>query len=304
MHAVINNTRSEPDRDQSPADNQRDKRTVEGHAAASNEWIQNLGKKDEDEFGEWPLSPEEEKKVATVVERKSVLPGTYPETPRKAVKTSHFDTPGIKRKREDEMLPTPVTGASRIGNHLNAREDTQDTVDTDIFTTPTRPSVGQNAWESSQHSGLRRPSHTPTPSRFRDATEPTEGRSDNPQQSYDISEEVMDLLKDQHIDEETTSSLRKLLNKHALKISGIAKGRDITRVALKAKDVKIAGLQQKITALETEREMDKTVIRHFKSDIAESVAKRGRGEEEGGLDVSHQVEMEIHQKVEYAERLR
>jgi hypothetical protein len=269
-------------------DASRDKRTVEGHAAASNEWIRNLEKKEEDEFDEWPLSPEEEKKVAAVVERKSVLVGTYPETPRKAVKPSQFDTPGSKRKREDDTLPTPVTGASRIDNHFNAEQDTQDTEDTentqdtDIFTTPSaRPSVGQNAWESSQHSGLRSPSYTPTPSRFRDATEPTERRSDNPKQSYDISDEVMDLLKDQHVDEDTASSLRKLLNKHALKISGIAKGRDITRLALKAKDVKIAELQQKITALEAEREMDKTVIRHFKSDMAESVAKRGRGRGRG-----------------------
>ena len=58
------------------------------------------------------------------------------------------------------------------------------------------------------------------------------------------------------------------------------KGRDITRVALKAKDAKIAELQQKITALEKEREMDKSIIRHFKSDMAESIAsrqRRGRG---------------------------
>jgi len=89
-------------------------------------------------------------------------------------------------------------------------------------------------------------------------------------------------LKDQHIDEETTSNLRTLLNKHALKISGIAKGRDITRVALKAKDAKIAELQQKITSLESEREMDKTVIRHFKADMAHSVEKRrGRGRGRG-----------------------
>ena len=88
----------------------------------------------------------------------------------------------------------------------------------------------------------------------------------------------MDLLKDQHIDDETRSILKELLSKHAMKISGIAKGRDITRIALKAKDAKIAELQQKITALETEREMDKTIIRHFKSDMAQSISsKYGRG---------------------------
>jgi hypothetical protein len=88
----------------------------------------------------------------------------------------------------------------------------------------------------------------------------------------------MDLLRDQHIDEETTTSLKELLNKHALKISGISKGRDITRVALKAKDAKIAELQQKIAAMESERELDKRIIRHYKSDMAQSVERRrGRG---------------------------
>ena len=90
----------------------------------------------------------------------------------------------------------------------------------------------------------------------------------------------MDLLKDQHIDDNTSSSLQELLSKHAMRISGIVKGRDITRVALKAKDAKIAELQQKIIAIETEREMDKTIIRHFKSDISQSIAskrERGRG---------------------------
>jgi hypothetical protein len=92
----------------------------------------------------------------------------------------------------------------------------------------------------------------------------------------------MELLKDQHLDEETSSKLRELLNKQALRVSGIAKGRDITRVALKAKDSKIAELQQKITALSAEREMDKTIIEHFKRDVAQSIAsRRGRGRGRG-----------------------
>ncbi len=92
------------------------------------------------------------------------------------------------------------------------------------------------------------------------------------------------MLKDQQIEEEVTSNLKELLNRHALKISGISKGRDITRVALKAKDAKIVELQQKINALETERDLDKRILRHYKSDMAESVERRrghGRGRGRG-----------------------
>lgn len=92
----------------------------------------------------------------------------------------------------------------------------------------------------------------------------------------------MAVLKDQNLDEGTASKLRDLLNKHALRVSGIVKGRDITRLALKVKDTKIAELQQRITALETGREMDKTTIAQFKRDISESIVSkpahgRGRG---------------------------
>jgi len=224
--------------------------TIEGHSAASNKWIQNLGKPttdDGDEFGEWPLSQEEEKKVAQVVEQSA------PETPRKAIKASPFMTPGSKRKRDEDSLPTPATGNSD-----------------DVFITPSTTRLKGGMWDGNERLGLRSPSQTPTPSRFRDVSvDPN-----NSHNGYDITNEVMSLLRDQRIDEETTSNLRELLNKHALKISGIAKGRDITRLALKSKDAKIAELQQKITRLETEREMDKTVIRHFKSDMAQNVGPK------------------------------
>jgi hypothetical protein len=124
--------------------------------------------------------------------------------------------------------------------------------------------------------GFRSPSATP--SHFSLQREASEDRGERARQSYDITDGVMDLLRDQHIDEETTTSLKELLNKHALKISGISKGRDITRVALKAKDAKIAELQQKVAAMESERELDKRIIRHYKSDMTQSVERRrGRG---------------------------
>jgi len=113
---------------------------------------------------------------------------------------------------------------------------------------------------------------TPTPNRFRDATESHSNRGESTHEGFDITEEVMELLRDQHLDADTTLSLREILNKYALKAQGIAKGRDVTRLSLKSKAAKIAELQQRITALETEHEMDKVAIKHFKNDMAQSIA--------------------------------
>ncbi|KAG0648095.1 DNA topoisomerase III alpha [Hyphodiscus hymeniophilus] len=265
MRAVINNSRTEPDGLRTPADAMREGRAVE---VSGSKWTQCLGKDDEDEFGEFPLSAEDVEKVTENIIHHEPQPAPYPETPRKAIKTDPFTTLGSKRKWAEDALPTPVTNTSK---------------DEDVFTSSTGRLKG-HMWDGNERFGLRSPSATPTPSRFRHASESEDVAEEKPKNFYDITQEVMDLLKDQHIDEDTSASLRQLLGKHALQVSGIAKGRDITRVALKTKDAKIAELQQKITTLTTEREMDRTVIRHFKSDMAESIASRGgrgRGRDRG-----------------------
>lgn len=230
---------------------------------------------DDDEYGEWSLSPEEGQRLIQAIER-TASGSPAPETPRKAIKTSIVATPGSKRKREEGALPTPSTGTSQGGSsYASAKED--------IFTTPSTRLQG-GMWDGNERFHIPSPSATPTPSRFRESTAASETSTVTNLNPYDISAEVLSLLQDQHIDEETTTSLKQLLNKHAMKISGIAKGRDITRIALKAKDAKIAELQQKISMLEGQREMDKTVIRHFKSDMTESVERRrrsGRGRGRG-----------------------
>ena len=247
MGAIINNKRSEPEHLlRTPADASRDQRTIEGHNAASNKWIQDLGKAKEDEFGDWPLSEEEDKKVVQVAPR--ALPGAYPETPRKATETIQLLTPASKRKREEGYLPTPAT---------TNRED-------DVFGSLSVNRLKGGMWDGNEPFGVGSPATTPTPGRYRDASVAGDSQS-SVVNDYDITEEVIDMLRYQHIDEETMSSLQTLLNKHALKISGIAKGRDITRLALKAKDSKIAQLQQKVNSLEAERELDKILIKQLKN---------------------------------------
>ncbi|KAH6723520.1 hypothetical protein BKA61DRAFT_12657 [Leptodontidium sp. MPI-SDFR-AT-0119] len=260
MTAVMANSRSEPG---------ASSRTPGGRLDPVNK-----SRDDDDDFGDWSLSPEEEKKLAqSIAHAESGSPS--PETPRKASKTSQFSTPGSKRKFGETMLPTPSTGGRPLTGFNTGRRDE------DVFTTPTTNTKG--TWDGHQPFGLRSPSGTPTPSRYRESTDASDGPSQTMQNNYDITDEVLELLKEQNIDDDITTNLKQLLSRHAMKISGIAKGRDITRVALKAKETKIAELQQKISALEAEREMDKTVIRHFKSDMTESVERRrGRGRGRGG----------------------
>ncbi|KAH7354702.1 hypothetical protein BKA65DRAFT_548789 [Rhexocercosporidium sp. MPI-PUGE-AT-0058] len=261
MTAVMANSRSEPGGSH---------RNPGGWADLGNKSKED----DDDSFGDWSLSPEEERKlVRSTARAESGSPS--PETPQKVSKTTHFSTPGSKRKFEETVLPTPSTGGRPLTGFNTGRRDE------DVFTTPTMNS--KRTWDGHQPFGLRSPSGTPTLSRYRESTIASDAPSQTMQSSYDVTDEVLELLKDQHIDEDTTTALKQLLSRHAMKISGIAKGRDITRVALKAKETKIAELQQSISALEAQREMDKTVIRHFKSDMTESVERRrGRGRGRGG----------------------
>ncbi|KAG4414372.1 hypothetical protein IFR04_012509 [Cadophora malorum] len=263
MTAVMANSRSEPN---APGAS----KASGAHTHTGNKSTE----EDDDEFGNWSLSPDEERKLAQSIARaESGSPS--PETPRKSIKIDQFSTPGSKRKFDETVLPTPSTRGRTLTGYDAGRGDE------DVFTTPATNS--KETWDGRQPFGLRSPTGTPTPTRYRESTVASDINSQTSQNSYDLTDEVLELLKDQHIDDDTTANLKQLLSRHAMKISGIAKGRDITRVALKAKETKIAELQQKISALEAQREMDRTVIKHFKSDMTESVERRrGRGRGRGG----------------------
>jgi len=273
MSAVMSNSRSEPAAAREPINDQEiaDKRTVEGHIEASNKWMAELVKKEEEEFGEWPLSANDEISLTSSTAQRSFAKPQQPnpETPRKAVKVDIFTTPGSKRKRDEAgPWPTPNTGRNGLD---------------DVFTIPSSTRLGGGMWDGNERSGLMSPSVTPTPARFRDVnhtSEPIESMSDL--KDYDITREVMELLKEQSLGEEVATKLRQVLNRYALKTQGIARGRDITRMALKTKESTIAGLEQRILELQNERELDKVIIKHFESDMAQSLSKRGRGKGRSG----------------------
>jgi len=76
----------------------------------------------------------------------------------------------------------------------------------------------------------------------------------------------MDLLQEKHtyMENETRESLTSILKRHSLQTKGIVKGREISRLALNAKEAKISELQHRVVTLESELELKNGVIRHLK----------------------------------------
>lgn len=243
---------------------------------------------EDDEFGSWPLSPTTQKNVVENTDTIESQATLSPETPRKVSKMGLFTTPGSKRKRDYDYdrnddnskismdgLPTPITGGGLGGRKVISLSEYGND-DEDIFSTPSslRTASHNNSF------GMRSPSSTPTP--FANHFQPPsptirESRHDVPMMTspYDITPEVLHLLQEEGVllDEETKGKLKNLLGRHAMRVSGIAKGRDITRVALKSKDSKIAELGLRIGQLEAEREVDRRLI----AGLRDEKERKGKG---------------------------
>ena len=158
-----------------------------------------------------------------------------PATPRKALKTDIVASPGKRRHGEMESgLATPASD--------------------DVFTTPSTGLQGKTLFSA----GLISPVETPTFNRFKDI--PLCGDSE-------LTTGVLAALACVAVDSETRDAVKFVCNQHALRTQGIAKGRDISRLAIKTKDGKIAELQARIAALEAERETNRAVIRHLRRDM-------------------------------------
>jgi hypothetical protein len=185
-----------------------------------------------EEFYDWPASEDEE--LAKVVDQVSMPP---PETPRKVVKTDALSTPG-KRRYDEMAFATP----------------TQDS--DDVFTTPTTGLKGRNLFSTT---GLPSPAVTPSPHRFKDIRA----------ESSELATEILNSLRDSGVEVPTIAiaSVKDICSRYNLKTQGIARGRDISRMAIKTKDGQIAELQHRIAALEAERETNKAVVRHLRRDM-------------------------------------
>ncbi|KAK4560767.1 hypothetical protein LTR86_005346 [Recurvomyces mirabilis] len=191
---------------------------------------------DDDSFP-WPLTGQEERALAQVADHT-----TAPQTPHKAAKTGVYATPATSVRRklpwlEQQQAPkTPIMTANTAG----------------YFDTPTKstgtlaaPSGVQNITPLHQNPIILPAAKTPSPpTRHKDALS-------NPADSENIlTTSTLLLLEPLNIPTDTLSKLRTLLTTHDLKTQGVSKGRDIARLAVKAKEAKVAELEARIAELE------------------------------------------------------
>lgn len=221
---------------------------------------------DEDAFA-WPLSGQEERDLVRAADAAT----PKPETPHKVQKTGVYATPGTtgRRKLPWEMPAQPATPAS---------ESTTTNPVSGYFQTPSKRPTAVSPITEEDH--LQTPTAAPAPATARTPSPPSRHRNalSNPADSASsLTSEALSSLSSVRLPPDILSDLRSVLSKHDLKTQGITRGRDISRLALKAKEAKIAELQMKIESLQADMELDRGVMRQLRWQ-----AENGRREEAGG----------------------
>ena len=207
-----------------------------------------------EEFYDWPASDDEElSKAADQASSQSQHTMPPPETPRKAIKTDCFSTPG--KRSFDEMTdsgqtvwPTPIST----------------TKGDDVFTTPATATGGRRLFSTSGSDG------TPTPVRFNDIA-PTATADSS------LATEILKTLKNAQValPLNVRDEIREICNKQSLFTHGVIKGRDISRSLIAKRDEKIVELQGTIEAMQSERETSRTVIRHLRRELGVAKSRDG-----------------------------
>jgi len=228
---------------------------------------------DHDDSFDWSSSAEEElAEFANNLESNTtLLPPCDDESPRKALKISEFASPSKRKYEEISTQGTLAAESDSDSTWFNGNDD--------VFLTPST--------STKSHTGtadLFSPSHS-NPASIRRTLFPRSDPQQEDQHCPDLKQMPSTLALDalsilspvkSSIPPALQQDLIQLLNRHELRTQGITKGRDIARLAVQAKETKIAELQQRITSLEAERETNRTVIQHLKTDIATSPKKPRR----------------------------
>jgi hypothetical protein len=201
-----------------------------------------------EESFDWPSSDDEA--LVEVAAQATPAPPLRPvfETPRKAAKTSENASPG--KRTHSEMMNNDTT--------MVAFQNTGD-----IFLTPST-SI------KSYKRGFASP--IPTPAQGRAQDDQMQGAAAEPS---DLAKSALDILRKNPLalSPSVERDLVDLLNRHDLRTQGILNGREITRLAVTAREKRIAELQNRITGLEMEKETQRQVIGHLKTDMATSPTK-------------------------------
>lgn len=186
---------------------------------------------------------------------------TDDESPRKVAKLSQDSSPHKFTAANAEI---PSSG-------LSTTEDL-------AFATPSTFRISGN------ESGLLSPEQTPAHVRRQlfpssEAKVAEDGsKEEAPEKPMNLALEVLSLLSPikSSLPPAKEQKLINLLNNHEFRARGTAKGRDLARAAIAARELTITELKQRINSLEAEKETQKTVINHLKMDIATSPKKPRR----------------------------
>lgn len=179
-------------------------------------------------------------------------------TPHKAQKTGIYATPATTGKRKLPWLEQPTTPAIPSANGNGSEE---------YFTTPSKLPANKSVHFSPYKDEPETPAAPPTLATANRTPSPPTRHKDalaNPADSTSsLTHEVMTCLKPSSasIPPDTLSTVRSILTRHDLKTQGVMRGRDMSRLAIKAKDAKIAELQARIASLEADMEVERGVNR-------------------------------------------
>ncbi|KAF4769048.1 hypothetical protein HAV15_008574 [Penicillium sp. str.  len=102
---------------------------------------------------------------------------------------------------------------------------------------------------------------TPTPNKYNDVLS-----ADSKFDTSDLAKSLLDIIEKHSVvlPNKAHDEVVSLLNRQDLKTQGIIRGRDMTRLALKKKDEEIKKLQGRVSNLEAQRELDRSLIEGMK----------------------------------------
>ncbi|KAJ9272541.1 transcriptional regulator family: Zinc finger, GRF-type [Paecilomyces variotii] len=198
----------------------------------------------DDEYFSWDEGLDDE--VQGMLDRPA-QPKFSPETPRKTPRTALFTSPG-KRK---------LSETANASSNTYSDPFTSSAQDTHLATPQSQaPSQLGSVPPSSMEI-----SATPTPSKYTNVLS-----TDNNPDVSELATTALAIL-DSHdvvMPRKAKEALVELLNRHDLRTRGIIRGREISRLALKKKDEQIKQLNERISGLEAEREMNRSAVAGLK----------------------------------------
>jgi hypothetical protein len=196
---------------------------------------------DEDEFSD--IGSDEERQMAVIADKSA----------EKAAAQRRYNTPSTSRSADViSGLPTPSVSRTLFPASDSKRQKQVSFNDT--------PSRYTDTMSSATLSADTTPSKTPSKPQDIPSSSP-------PETGFDVTDEVMDLLRGQKIDPKVLSSVQSTLATAARRTKGIVLGRDSARATLKAKDEKIATLQERIAALENRERMHRSQMTNIKAGL-------------------------------------